>query len=127
MHSSVKSSNVVTCRFARFGLLGFQEYLLLQSKALSCTLIASQYVLSCLVLYCAAWCCIYVYPVLVVCRFANAGPLGFQEKLMLQNKAKEAMEKGEKPPNEPGMQQAIKDLEQNGGKTIGEMAKEQQE
>lgn len=42
--------------------------------------------------------------------------MGFQEKLMLQNKAKEAMEKGEKPPNEPGMQQALKEMDE--GNTV---------
>ena len=53
---------------------------------------------------------------LLQCRFANSGPLGFQEKLILQNKAKEAMEKGEKIPDEPGMQQALKDMDN--GKTV---------
>lgn len=44
-------------------------------------------------------------------RYANLGGLGFQEKLVLQNKARDALEKGEKPDNVPGMDQAIKDME----------------
>ena len=106
------------CRLANADPLGFQEKLMLQNKAKEAVhngLLKTGLSILQDKLYC------------MTCRFANAGPLGFQEKLMLQNKAKAAMEKGEKPPNEPGMQQAIKELKQNGGKTIGEKAKEQQE
>ena len=44
-------------------------------------------------------------------RYANLGGLGFQEKLVLQNKARDALEKGQKPDDMPGMDQAIKDME----------------
>ena len=44
-------------------------------------------------------------------RYANLGGLGFQEKLVLQNKARDALEKGEQPEDMPGMDQAIKDME----------------
>jgi len=44
-------------------------------------------------------------------RYANLGGIGFQEKLVLQNKARDALEKGEQPDDIPGMDQAIKDME----------------
>lgn len=44
------------------------------------------------------------------CRYANIGGLGFQEKLVLQNKARDALEKGDSPPDMPGMDQAVEEM-----------------
>ena len=44
-------------------------------------------------------------------RYANLGGLGFQEKLVLQNKARDALERGEQPDDMPGMDQAMKDMD----------------
>ena len=45
-----------------------------------------------------------------VCRFANLGGLGFQEKLVLKKKIDEATEKGEAPPDMPGMDKMIEEM-----------------
>ena len=44
------------------------------------------------------------------CRYANIGGLGFQEKLVLKKKIDEAAEKGEKPPNMPGMDDMLAEM-----------------
>ena len=44
------------------------------------------------------------------CRYASIGGLGFQEKLVLQNKARDALEKGDSPPDMPGMDQAVEEM-----------------
>lgn len=37
--------------------------------------------------------------------------MGFQEKLVMQKKAQEAMDRGEKPPNDVGMNEALEGAE----------------
>ncbi len=39
------------------------------------------------------------------------GGVGFQEKLVLQNKARDALEKGEKPADVPGMAEVLEEME----------------
>ena len=41
--------------------------------------------------------------------------MGFQEKLVLQKKGQEALEKGERPPDMPGMAEAMKADKPNQG------------
>ena len=47
----------------------------------------------------------------VSCRYANIGGMGFQEKLVLQKKGQEALEKGERPPDVPHMAEAMKEVD----------------
>ena len=43
------------------------------------------------------------------CRYANIDGLGFQEKLVLKKKIDEAAEKGETPPDMPGMDAMVEE------------------
>ena len=45
------------------------------------------------------------------CRYANIGGMGFQEKLVMQKKAQEAVERGEKIPDIGGMAEALEGTE----------------